>query len=398
VNSKVRRRWLKSLLLIVLTHVTLVAGAAAQTSIFSLVPPQGELEVGESVRGALSTSDVLNYNGAPIEVWTFRGMPGQEIWIDIDSEFDSYLYLTGPGMDGTLSDDDGGRGCNARLQATLLENGTFFVVATALSSSTTGVYTLTVSEEPPATESYGCGETDPEALAQFADGVGRLSLGRVASGVLSSSDPVFASGRRAQGWKLVGRAGEAVSITMEAATFDAYLYLLSPDMDEVASNDDGGGGTNSRITYTFPQSGEYTVIASALGEGSTGAYTVEVERALSAQEVQPRGHLTSGVEMTGMVSSADPMLFDGRPGQVWTLTGRRGEMGVITLRSDTFDTFLYLVGPGLSQPLTDDDSAGDLDSRITVEFPESGEYRVVASPLGGNGGTYTITYSGGSGR
>ncbi len=59
--------------------------------------------------------------------------------------------------------------------------------------------------------------------------------------------------------------------------------------------------------------------------------------------------------------------------------------------SEDFDAYLYFAGPGLSQPLTDDDGAGDLNSRITVTLPEDGTYRVVASALdGGASGQFQL--------
>ena len=46
------------------------------------------------------------------------------------------------------------------------------------------------------------------------------------------------------------------------------------------------------------------------------------------------------------------------------------------------DAFLYLMGPGLSSPLMDDDGAGGLNSRIEVTLPEEGVYTLVVSSVG----------------
>ncbi len=51
---------------------------------------------------------------------------------------------------------------------------------------------------------------------------------------------------------------------------------------------------------------------------------------------------------------------------------------------------LYVHGPGLPEPLSDDDGGEGLDSRLTISFPANGVYHVVASSLGGELGTFTL--------
>jgi hypothetical protein len=57
---------------------------------------------------------------------------------------------------------------------------------------------------------------------------------------------------------------------------------------------------------------------------------------------------------------------------------RSGSDGKVRLDPDAFDTFLAVTGPGLSSPVTDD-SGGKLNAEITLTFPESGVYRIVAT-------------------
>ena len=51
---------------------------------------------------------------------------------------------------------------------------------------------------------------------------------------------------------------------------------------------------------------------------------------------------------------------------------------------------LYVHGPGLPEPLSDDDGGEGLNSRLTISFPANGVYHVVASSLGGELGTFTL--------
>jgi hypothetical protein len=63
----------------------------------------------------------------------------------------------------------------------------------------------------------------------------------------------------------------------------------------------------------------------------------------------------------------------------------------IDLMSDELDSYLYLVGPGLDEPLSDDDGGGELNSRITHTFTESGTYRVIVSALSSDAtGAFTL--------
>ncbi len=70
--------------------------------------------------------------------------------------------------------------------------------------------------------------------------------------------------------------GRVVTITLASSSFDAYLYLRDGSGNVVSSNDDGGGGTNSRISYTLPAGawGNYTIEATSYYSGRSGAYTL----------------------------------------------------------------------------------------------------------------------------
>jgi hypothetical protein len=75
-------------------------------------------------------------------------------------------------------------------------------------------------------------------------------------------------------------AGQTIQITMQAA-FDTYLFLYDPSgtggIAFEENNNYPGGGTNSRITVTITQSGQYTIWANSFTLGPvTGAYTLEL--------------------------------------------------------------------------------------------------------------------------
>jgi len=71
-------------------------------------------------------------------------------------------------------------------------------------------------------------------------------------------------------------AGRVATITMSSSSFDTYLYLRDAAGNVVRSDDDSGGGTNSRISYTLPSSGAYTIEATSYGSYGSGAYTLNL--------------------------------------------------------------------------------------------------------------------------
>jgi len=354
----------------------------AQTSIYTLVPTEGRISIGEEVRSALSSSDATRDNGAPLEVWDFRGRAGDVITIDlISDDFDAYLLLVGPGFDDPLTNDDGGDGLNSQITATLLENAEYKIVATALSSGATGGYSLYVSEGSMSAYPGGSAQN----AAQFADNADYISIGETVSSVLASNDPIVRDDRRGQGWILNGIPGETVVIDLESDEFDTYLFVTGPGIADYDTDDDGGNGSDSQLTLNFTSSGEYLIIASAFSSSGSGAYTLTV----TPQETGSVQEIEIGEIRSGVLASNSPNMHDGRIGQRWEFYGEAGQTVSITMRSEEFDTYLYLSGPGLSERLEDDDGAGSLDSRIDFTVPQSGIFNITASALSGDGG-YTL--------
>lgn len=363
-------------------------------SLLSLLPTEGRtLSTGSEETGALSSADVRSVDDAYMEAWELAGRAGESVTIDLLADaFDPRLYVVGPGLPETLWDDDSGDGCNARLTFTLLENGTFRVVVTSLSARETGTYTLRVSDRPGPPATHGCGEIDPGSIDTLPTEGRSLRLGSVVTGRLGLGSPTVQDGRPAEAWQLEGRAGDRLSIVLESDDFDSYLYMAGPGLDDVLTDDDSGGELNSLIEVTLPADGSYRVIAAGLSSGSTGAYTLRVEEPLDLATLPTDGRLIDpGQEIEGQLLSSDPMIVEGRRGQVWGLNGTAGQRLVIDLIADDFDAYLYLAGPGLLEPLSDDDGGEGLNSQLTVTLPESGTYRVIVSSLSDGSGPFTLS-------
>jgi hypothetical protein len=97
-----------------------------------------------------------------------------------------------------------------------------------------------------------------------------------------------------------------------------------------------------------------------------------------------------GQTVTGQLrGDRDPLIADGRHGQAWAFDGRAGQRIVVELEAD-HDSYLYLIGPGIVEPLEDDDGGEGLHSRIETTLSGSGTYRVIASSLSQAEGTYSL--------
>ena len=382
-------------LLALIAAATLPTSANAQgSSLFSLLPTEGRsLSIGSEETGALSAADQRSTDDSFLEAWELSARSGQSVTVDVLTDaFDPRVYVVGPGLTETLMDDDGGDGCNARLTFTALESGTHRVVVSSLGSGATGTYTVRVSDRPGPPPSHGCGEIDPRAIESLPTEGRTLQMGSVVTGRLGPASPTVQDGRPAEAWELRGQAGDRVQVVLESDDFDAYLYLAGPGLDGVRTDDDSGGELNSLIEATLPASGAYKVIAAALSGGSSGGYTLRVEAPIDLATLPTDGRMIDlGQSVDGQLLSSDPVLIEGRRGQVWGLSSDAGQRVVIDLVAEDFDAYLYLAGPGILEPLSDDDGGDNLNSRISATFPESGTYRVIVSSLSEGSGPFTLS-------
>ena len=362
------------------------------TSVLTLLSTDDRtLEIGDVVGGTLSAADYLGVNESRLEAWALEGEPGQTVSIDLVSDdFDSYLYVVGPGLNETLRDDNGGGACHARLDFTILEHGVFHVVASSSSSGTTGTYQLRVSEEPGPRVAMSCGGINGFALTALSTAGRELRRGAPALGRLTGAEASIENSRPVQAWILDGSAGETVTVRLESDDFDAYLYFFGPGLTETMTNDDGGGDLDSELTVTFTETGTYTVGAAALSSGATGAYSLTVTDPIALATLSTDGRvLEIGSIVTGALTAEDPRL-EGQHVQAWAFEAQEGDLVTFELLSDDFDSYLRVAGPGLSEPVSDDDGGEGLNSRLDVSLPQDGVYHVIAASLGGSTGAFTL--------
>ena len=231
--------------------------------------PPRTLALGEPFTGELTETDpTVAGTGSYYDLYKITAQKGQRLSIEMSSpNIDAFVgigRMIGDSLDILDTDDDGGGEQNARLRFTVKDDGIYMIRAQAVDVSTTGTYRIAVSEMV----------VRPSVSIN-------LSSGMDVSGTITKGDEEADDGTLFDGYRITVRAGEAVTIIMRSAAVDSYLVLgelTDGIFTSIESDDDGAGGNNARIEHTFNRAGEYLIRANVVGTGTTGAYTIRVDR------------------------------------------------------------------------------------------------------------------------
>ena len=239
------------------------------------------------VRASLDEDDFRCDHGSYMDAWTLFGERGETVTIDLTSEeFDTYLYVAGPGLETTLTSDDDGGACNSRLELEFPMSGNYTVVAGSFNPGATGNYGLRITHNPPPPRTGDCPSEAGDATTNSWNESSVTSLpieGRSIStdesldGFLSRYDVEASSGEYRQAWRLEGRPGDFVSIDLESDEFDTFLAVSGSGLG-VETDDDGGESTNSRLSVVIPEDGELIIVVSSFSSGTTGEFILSVEK------------------------------------------------------------------------------------------------------------------------
>lgn len=200
--------------------------------------------------------------------YSFTAAAGERVKIETKAaDFDSVVQvgrMTGGNFEELKVDDDSGGDKNARLLAVLENAGEYVVRVHGFDRDAKGAYTVSLVRLPPPAAA-----PRPKAIR----------IGQVLRGELTTGSATYDEFRAYDYYALTGRSGQKATIIMRAE-YDAFLDVgvMSPGGFAVLkSDDDGGGGTNAKIDFTFERAGQVLIRVSPLQGGVVGAYTVTVE-------------------------------------------------------------------------------------------------------------------------
>ncbi|WP_447910138.1 PPC domain-containing protein [Brevundimonas bullata] len=343
-------------------------------------PRPGRITVGGDVSGRLTSGDAEDEDGNSFDAYAFRAGAGDRVAVLLESDdFDPTLrigrMINGAFVQSAQNDDGAGKGLNSYLVFTAPQAGEYVIQAASVGSGAEGDYRLSLEQGPPA----------PEART--------ITIGDEVDGRLDEDSPQSDSGAPADLYRFTGRAGQRVAISLKADDFDSYLELFDANHNSLATDDDGGGELNARLTFVLPEDGDYLIEARGFSD-ATGRYDLKLE------EVAPPppptalsfGQTVQGELKEGGATDDEGRLFDG-----YAFAGTEGQRVQAILRSGDFDALLQVgkAGEEFEELASDDDGLRQgTDARLTFTLPEDGDYIVRALPYSGDGkGLYSLEFS-----
>jgi hypothetical protein len=178
-----------------------------------------------------------------------------------DKGFDPFLYLEDSQGKVLASDDDGGGYPNARILIAAPKTDTYKIIATAFQGA--GRYTLKVRTVSGTKETH---TVAPDGLK--------------ITGLLTPTDPVDPFLMRqaklkspSKKYKVRLEAKKKYVIDLISRDFDCVLRVEDASGKQLAWDDDGGEGLNSRLVFAPPAAGVFTMVATCL-DGRPGYFTM----------------------------------------------------------------------------------------------------------------------------
>ncbi len=225
---------------------------------------------------------------------------------------------------------------------------------------------------------------------------GKISIGGSVNGTIDYAGD--------QDWYAINLvAGQTYVINLEGSVTgggtlsDTYLrgiYNANGTLISGTTNDDGGFGTNSKVTFTALSTGVYYISAGAYST-RTGTYRLSV--ALTddySNSILTAGKVEVGSSITGKIeTSGDKDMFGVNltAGQKYTIKIKGAASGGGTC-TDTYLNGIYNAnGTLISGTVNDNGSSNGRDAELVFTANATGMFYISAGAAGINTGTYTLT-------
>jgi hypothetical protein len=224
------------------------------------------------------------------------------------------------------------------------------------------------------------------AVPALGQEMGNIQYGETVGGTLNGG-----GGHR---WTFYGQAGDVVTISMVSESFDTYLELHDASLMMLTSDDDSGSYYNSRISnYRLPSTGQYGIVARSYGTDAVGSYGLTLDLVSGSRSSGPSNPPPpSATRLLGYGDAVQGMLYS-EACQDWTFYGTAGDRVQIDMRSNDFDTYLYLIDILGGIVMEDDDGGSGTNSAITYTLNRSEGYTINACTYGlaDFTGSYTLS-------
>jgi hypothetical protein len=221
--------------------------------------------LGSTVSGSLATTDCRLGTGEYVDFYDTSLSTAQALTFNMTSTaVDSWLELYD--NDGNLVgfNDDASSGTNNSALRVFAPAGPYFLVASSLTPGETGAYQISSSALS--------GNTN----CSLPWVVPNVTIAGTVQSTDCSSDGYFSDG-----YLVVMRPGQTLTVRMTSTAVDSYLLLFAASTGAlVDSDDDSGGGLNALMSYTYNGSttAVFYIDAGTADPGETGSYTLTVTR------------------------------------------------------------------------------------------------------------------------
>lgn len=222
-----------------------------------------------------------------------------------------------------------------------------------------------------------------------------LSLdGSVITGQLAQGDNIWLGDNSFFDiYSFAGKAGSRIRIEMVSGSLDSYLFLIDPQGNGIAQDDDSAGGSDARIIITLPADGTYTLMANSYGGGERGNYRLRAT-AISDNFNQPVSTAENVLlRREGVLdSSASILPSDGSLYRSYNFSGQAGQVIHLFLESADFNTYLIILDANGNKIAENDDiNPNNSNSRLSVTLPRTETYQVVVNTFDRTGrGRYLL--------
>ncbi|MDX2274239.1 MAG: PPC domain-containing protein [Hyphomonadaceae bacterium] len=291
-----------------------------------------------------------------------------------ERNFDPMVVVHNSAGEELAVDDDGGEGLNSYLEFSAPENGDYFVEVRGFDTAATGDYTLGAR----------AGDIPADATSDAI-----LSIdGDYREGMLEPAGD--------RDWYRINfTEGQAVRLSLTSAEgddalADPYLVMHGPDGAELAQDDDGGEGLNSRLEFAAPSAGAYYLEVRGFDvETAQGRYVIMLtpgeigDNPESAESVSANAEpFQSTIGAAGDVDWFALDMIEGRPYRI-NVEGADG----------SFDPMVRLIDSAGEEIATDDDGGPGLNAYLSYTSVAGGMYYVAVSGFGDSTGMYGVRVS-----
>jgi len=330
------------------------------------------LRYGDSVINNIS-------NMTPQLYYSFRAERGDIVNIKMQrnsGDLDAYLQVVDSSAFVIADNDDvPGSGLDAEITNLVIEEaGTYIIKATRYgeaAGTSTGQFILTLEEA----ENSGFGNSPQTAIP--------VLVNQIQDGELTV--PNFT-----QYYVFEAKQNDLITVRMDRVrgSVDAFLVLADANLQEIATDDDGGGGQNAKIDgFLIPADGTYYILATRFDReaGTTaGEYRLELQSLGNAFDGVPPDtqRISYGTTITGRIDEITPTVsfaFWGAEGDAITVSLNRGD--------GDLDPVVRILDSNGNVVAQDDDSGGGKNARVArYVLPRTGIYTIEAARFSGTDG------------